>query len=240
MKWMITGDLHGRLDRINDFFESTNDNPKDFSFIIAGDACFNYYLDWRDTRMKRRAQAIGCNFYCVRGNHEARPENISGMVKKFNDNVCGFVYMEEEYPNIMYLIDGSTYMIDGYRILILGGAYSVDKEYRKLMGYSWFEDEQLSGSEMLEIQEQVTGKSFDAVIAHTCPYSWRPTDLFLSGIDQSKVDSSMEIWLDNLLSCKITYKTFICGHYHDDRQLAKGAYMLFQNVKQLRDVIEGV
>ena len=37
---------------------------------------------------------------------------------------------------------GEIYNINGKSILVIGGAYSVDKEYRLLKGWSWFKDEQ--------------------------------------------------------------------------------------------------
>lgn len=48
------------------------------------------------------------------------------------------------------------------------------------------------------ITKKVKNNYFDFVLTHTCPRCWEPTDLFISGIDQSAVDKSMEDWLDKL------------------------------------------
>ena len=80
----------------------------------------------------------------------------------------------------------------------------------------WFKDEQLTAEEMMAIEKKWIGQNFDFILTHTCPYSWRPTDLFLPSIDQSKVDSSMEKWL-NSFKDKINWKIFCWGHYHVDR-----------------------
>ena len=57
--------------------------------------------------------------------------------------------------------------------------------------------------------------NFDCVLSHTCPYNIRPTHLFLKGIDQSTVDSSMEVWLQNIAD-HIELKRWYFGHFPDD------------------------
>ena len=81
----------------------------------------------------------------------------------------GKVYIEEDYPNLILAKDGEIYIIDGKSVLVIGGAYSVDKEYRLLYGHKWFSDEQLSQKEMDTIFNKVKGKYFNIVLTHTCP-----------------------------------------------------------------------
>lgn len=38
----------------------------------------------------------------------------------------GIVYYEEEYPNILFAKDG----VNNKSVLVIGGAYSINKEYR--------------------------------------------------------------------------------------------------------------
>ena len=73
---------------------------------------------------------MGIKIYCVRGNHEERPENISSMEIYWDEIVDNYVYYEHEYPNIKYFMDGKVYYINGWKTLVIGGAYSVDKWYR--------------------------------------------------------------------------------------------------------------
>ena len=58
----------------------------------------------------------------------------------------------------------------------------------------------------------------DGILSHTCPRKYEPIDIFISGIDQSKVDKSTEDWLDELED-KIKYRKWYCGHFHVDRQV---------------------
>ena len=149
--------------------------------------------------------------------------------------VDGCIYFEKKYPHIRYFIDGEVYIINNRSVLVLGGAYSVDKYYRLTTGAKWFEQEQLNEEERKKIFEKISGQHFDIILSHTCPFSMRPTDLFLSMIDQSTVDNSMEIWLETLRNY-ITYNTWVWGHYHDDRIQEPEHYMLFRHFVDIEDI----
>ena len=103
----------------------------------------------------------------------------------------GKVFIEDDYPNLIFAKDGEVYNIDGKSVLVIGGAYSVDKEYRIMYGHKWFKNEQLSVKEINDILEKVKGKHFDIVLTHTCPYKHEPREVFMQGLDQSKVDKSI-------------------------------------------------
>lgn len=233
MKVFVTGDTHGQTSRRIKF---SSELRRGDALIILGDSGFNYYLDERDQKEKRRVQDTGIIIYCVRGNHEERPENIETMIKCADEEIKGIVYLEPEYPNIKYLIDGNIYYFNGHRTLVIGGAYSVDKHIRlKRQGdYKWFPQEQLSKKEMREIEEAHSGEEFDFVLTHTCPESWIPKDLFTS-MDQSTVDTSMEQWLEKFRH-KIRYNVWLCGHFHDDRYLRPCVEMFYADVGNLEDI----
>lgn len=242
-QWFATGDTHGDFSRFYKLNSCVPDNEV-WGVIILGDASINYWLSKRDDKLKAGIchKYPKLRFYCVRGNHEARPNDVKGMLKVWIYEVGNFVYYQPEYPNIYYLIDGHEYSFNGYRALICGGAYSIDKYYRLerqaqgLYG-GWFENEQLSQKERDNIMKIAAGESYDLILAHTCPWEWEPRDLFLSFIDQNQVDDSMERWLSELIqACQ--WKVFLCGHFHDDRTLAPHAEMLNLSIKNLDDIME--
>ena len=125
MNYIITGDCHGQFSR----FKSLGNMPNT-AVIILGDVGLNYHLDERDLSAKRYLAKFPFAFYCVRGNHEARPGDVKGMKQIYDEEVQGWIYMEDEFPNIRYFQDWGTYCIDGLRTLVIGGAYSVDKYWR--------------------------------------------------------------------------------------------------------------
>lgn len=225
MLWV--SDVHGSLYAMQSVPCVFDDEA---AVIILGDVGFNYYLNKRDEDIKEIIiNTTQCYYYCLRGNHEARPQSINGMQKIYDENVQNWVYMEPKYPRIRYFLDYGIYMIGSYRVAIIGGAYSVDKWYRlaraglcegnndpKISG--WFSDEQLTPEEMKDAEMLFeTSPEFDFVMSHTAPFTMRPFDKFLSFIEQSEVDTTMEKWLEELRhKIKIKY-AWLMGHYHIDR-----------------------
>ena len=190
MKYVITGDTHSDMHRFKKYPYERDGNT---AIIILGDSGVNYFLSLRDRRVKHELQDSGYLYYLVRGNHEARPEEVAD-IELTNDLLVGNeVYVEPEFPAIRYLKDGGIYNFNGHKTLVIGGAYSVDKWYRLSRNLIWHKNEQLTGEEKEKIYEEVKGQDFDFVFTHTCPYSWIPTDLFIPGINQDTVDNSTEL-----------------------------------------------
>lgn len=164
------------------------------------------------------------------------------MGLEWDKNVQGPVYYESDFPNIRYLQDGGEYTINNHSTLVIGGAYSVDKWYRlndrpenTTEWTGWFKDEQLTLKEKINILKKVQGKHYDLVLTHTYPFSWEYLIkyLFLWNIDQSKIDKSMEHFLDDVID-SITYDYYYFGHYHDDQNFPiVKATMLFEDIREL-------
>lgn len=240
--YFLTGDTHGAelLIRLFNLRQTIDEGikPSSVGIIILGDVGLNYYLDGRDKKLKKKANSFGYQIYCVRGNHEARPKDIETMVKVYDEEVQGIVYYEPNFPNIKYFQDFGEYKIFNYKIAVIGGAYSVDKEYRLLNGWQWFCNEQLSLQEQEEAFALFKDEEFDLVLSHSCPYAWRPTDLFLSFIDQSKVDTTTEVYLENLKEMAFkSWGRWAFGHYHDDRLVRPGAIMLYRKIISLDEMM---
>ena len=213
----ITGDTHREFYRLHNIEKNKNN-----MLIILGDTGINYYLDERDKTLKEQLNSYNIKLFCVQGNHEERPENISTY--KEIDMFGGKVFIEEAYPNLIFAKNGELYDIDNKKVLVIGGAYSVDKNYRIIYRYPWFKDEQLSKKEMDNILNKYKGHHIDIVLSHTCPLKYEPTEVFMKGIDQSNVDKSMEKFLDKLEE-SIDYDKWYCGHYHIEKQIDKLEFM---------------
>ena len=224
-KFYITGDTHGNFNRI-DYFCQRFETSKEDILCILGDAGINYYLNKKDYMLKQVLQDMPITFFCIHGNHEERPFNISTYItKKWNG---GIVYYEEEFPNILFAKDGEIYNINGKSVLVIGGAYSVDKEYRLLKGWSWFKDEQPNKEIVKYIEKQITKqRHFDIVLTHTCPIKTEPRHMFLPFIDQSKVDKTTELLLQRIADW-ITFDNWYFGHFHGHWDNGK-YHMLFED-----------
>lgn len=224
----ITGDIHGDLEPIYTLFESFQPEPEDI-IVILGDVALNYTGRLRDRMMKEDLSALKSTFLCIHGNHENRPQNIASY--KEMEWHGGRVLYEEDFPNILFPIDGDIFDIDGKQCLVIGGAYSVDKFYRLRMGYHWWPDEQPTPTIKAYVEEQIRNRKVDVVFSHTCPFKFIPTECFLPGIDQSKVDNSTEQWLDTIEDT-LDYEAWYMGHWHIDKRIDR-MHFLFHGVEVL-------
>lgn len=213
----FTGDIHGNDRNITRFVNRINPKRSD-TIVLLGDVGANYYGDRKDTRLKERLNSLGVQLLCIHGNHEMRPTNVPGYHEiEWNS---GNVWIQDEYPNLLFAKDGEIYDIEGLRYLVIGGAYSVDKYYRQLLGYSWWPDEQPSDKIKARVEEQIKSKDFDIILSHTCPFKYEPVEMFISGVDQSKVDDSTERWLD-AIEDSVDYLAWFCGHWHTNKRIDK-------------------
>lgn len=233
----VTGDTHGDFTRIRDFCKKHRTGYNDI-MIILGDAGINFSSYYNDINKKRFIKKIPITFFCVHGNHEKRPNTVfkdtGEQVYKEVHFYNGIAYHEEEYPNIYFAKDGEVYDFNTLRTLVIGGAYSVDKDYRLENGYPWFEDEQPDDTTKNKVREVIKhyNYDFDIILTHTAPYTYMPVEMFLRHIDQSKVDNSTEKFL-NEIEEKIKYKKWYCGHYHCNKTIDK-VHILYDNF----DIIE--
>lgn len=212
----ITGDTHGDFNRI-DYFCRLNNTTKDDILIILGDTGLNYYGGKKDVKRKQQVSDLPITIFSIHGNHENRPENIDTYkTKEFHS---GIVYYEEEYPNILFAKDGEIFDFNGLKTLVIGGAYSIDKHYRLLNGWNWWEDEQPSEETKRIVEEKLENLNWniDVILTHTCPLSLEPREWFLKFVDQSTVDKSTETWLDKIKK-NSNYKYWFCGHFHGEKK----------------------
>ena len=235
-RWLITGDLHANISRFKNLPKEDQED-ENLGIIILGDSGFNYTMDVNDSHLKNTLdKRYKFTLYCLRGNHEARPQNVQGMKLVYDENVCGEVYMQDKWPKIRYFKDWGVYTIDSYKVAVVGGAYSVDKFYRLQNNLRWFEDEQLDTDEMIHCTRDFTNLKVDVVLTHTCPKSWEPTDMFLPSINQSKVDKSMELFLEELAQV-FDWNCWLFGHYHADRLERPHVEILYHDMEDLNDIM---
>lgn len=248
--WLITGDKHGNFQFLNNL---NSYEPKETAVIILGDCSFLYYLNNSEHRHNIEISNKGYTIYALRGNHESRVTNLEGWELVYDYNIENNVYIFPDMPNIHFLLDYGEYNFGGYHCYVISGAYSIDKWYRlarfnmtpetnipKKSG--WFNDEQLTAEEMKAAEWEINyikyndGKQFDFILSHTCPYSLRPTDMFLPGIDQSKVDNSMEKWMDKIYQKNKDKTIWVAAHYHIDRIEAPYFEFYFNNIEELNNI----
>ncbi|MDR1987064.1 MAG: metallophosphoesterase [Treponema sp.] len=184
--------------------------------VILGDAGFLWPGNEKgDASSYKTLAARPFPLLCVMGNHEPvlgrqdLPEVAIGIGEK--------VLLVHENPFIAYLKRGCVYTIDGFTFLALGGALSVDKEFRK-EGISWWAQEYWSEAEKEGVMKRLKGNSrFDYVLSHTGP--GRINRLLFqdsAGRDFPKFfdeAAALNERIDRMIACK----GWFCGHWHQDK-----------------------
>jgi hypothetical protein len=149
----------------------------------------------------------------VIGNHEP----MLGMALPEADIGAGeTVYLVNKKPLIAYLKRGRVYQIDGFKFLVLGGALSIDQEYR-IPGRSWWKEEYWSAREQADLFELLAADhEFDYVLAHTGPDRVN-FGLFGSLFPGSTKFTDEVARLNDTVDERINCKGWFCGHWHQDR-----------------------
>lgn len=118
--------------------------------------------------------------------------------------------------NVFYMPKCSTLKLpDGRTILFMGGAHSIDKEYRQYR-YDWFPEEIIKQKDIYNLPDI----DIDIVVSHTSPQEFK-RDLFEASGDYRQRDP---YWLEkfNDPSChalshvlrKYKPSLWFFGHYH--------------------------
>lgn len=216
MRIFLTGDTHRQFDRIQQFCEQQQTTIDDILFIM-GDVGINYYgNNLGDLKIKKKLAKLPITIVGVKGNHEEYAGNIDTYIKQ--PFFSGAVYVEPDFPNLLFARDGEIYTIHNRKILVVGGAYSVDKHFRLVTGKKWFKGEQPDMATKAYTEQNLMQHNWkvDYVMTHTCPEKYIPVERFLSMVDQNTVDRTTEKWLD-FIEDRLNYKVWYCGHYHTDK-----------------------
>ena len=164
----ITGDTHGEQARFSPFGmpreESFRANDTvivcgDFGYIFSGSDEENKFLD----ELSEKPYTI-C--FCD-GNHDNLPAIYAYPEEEWNG---GRVHRIRK--NIFHLMRGQIFEIEGKKFFTMGGAFSIDKEYRT-EGLSWWKEELPNGDEYAEATKNLreAGNKVDYIITHTAPRS---------------------------------------------------------------------
>lgn len=191
MKTLITGDVHNRFDDLNQLISK----KKPDLVICCGD--YGYWPAFNksgrtqpllDIKLQTAEKLLWCD-----GNHEDH--------WALRDRTT-----DELEPGIIYMPRGSTYTLpDGRVILFMGGADSIDKQYRQI-GIDWFPEEVITQKDL----DDLPNIKVDIFITHTCP---REVLYEMLKYDTRKIDDPSNYALSELWK---HYKPdlWCWGHWH--------------------------
>ena len=112
----ITGDTHGKFERVEAFCEWFK-TSKDDILIILGDAGINFSGEIYDTPKKEMLESLPITIFSIHGNHEQRPYTIASYKEKVWHG--GTVFVEEKYPSLLFAKDGEIFDLDGKKTIVI-------------------------------------------------------------------------------------------------------------------------
>lgn len=245
----VTGDTHGdalyRLG-VNAFPEQENMDSNEENFvIICGDfggvwdrsIAENYQLDWLNNKPFKTL--------FVDGNHENYDLFKTYPYAEWHGGEVQFIR-----PNIIHLLRGEIYEIEGKTFLTFGGARSHDisdgilnpddpnicdqiddlrnryKRFWRINHIDWWEEEMPSDDEMEHGVENLNkvGNAVDYIITHCCSSSAQA--LMAHGrYKPNKLTSYFEE-----IRSKVEFKKWFFGHYHDNRAINDKEILLYDKI----------
>lgn len=168
MSIVITGDTHGTFDIgkvVRYFNEHEDEYTRDDYLIICGDVGICGFSAAYEANTRAVFRNLPVTTLFIDGNHENFEQLNSYAVEQWNG---GKVHIIED--NMIHLMRGQIFTIDGLKFFTFGGAYSIDKMYRA-EGISWFPEEIPSKEEYEEGWTNLEKEDFqvDYILTHTAP-----------------------------------------------------------------------
>lgn len=179
---IIVGDIHGK---IREFDTLCDKFPKEDLIIQLGDFGFGFFRGYELEFVKRFPD----NMKFITGNHD------DPALAQANPNYLG------KYG---YLSD--------HKAFYLGGAFSVDRDWRT-PGISWWPDEELSQDELLKAIEEYIKCKPEIVLTHDCPSSVMEPFCELRSFKMECGTSRTAKALDHMFNAHQP-KAWYFGHHH--------------------------
>lgn len=216
----VTGDTHGKQDRFeNPKWESTA-SSEDY-LIICGDFGYIFFNNEKEMKFLDYLEEKPYTILFLDGNHENFP--------------AIFAYPEEEWhggtvhrirKNILHLMRGQIFEIEGKTFFTMGGAYSMDKHMRT-EGFSWWPEEIPTDAEYKTATKNLMDHHMqvDYILTHTAPKEM----ILRMGFVPDGHDMELTGYLEWLLY-EVKFKHWYSGHFHEDREMAENFSALFYDV----------
>ena len=225
----VTGDTHGLQDfhKLHLFAGWHPELTKDDYLIIAGDFGAIWSNDTLVEELRYYTQ-LPFTVLFVDGNHE----NFD-LLSTFPEEVWKGGRVHRIKPDILHLMRGQVFEIEGKTIFTFGGATSIDRCFR-IEGRSWWRQELPTFEELDEGMANLKRYNYkvDYIITHSCGQRalMYPQLRIAAGI---KIGSPESQLLSNFED-RVQFKHWYFGHFHTDAKLSDKYTALYQEVVELK------
>ena len=218
----VTGDTHG----LHDFdklmwFSILHPKLDKNDFVIV---CGDFGGIWADDTENAldSFSSLPFTILFVDGNHENYDRLGAYPVSEWNGGKVQIIRSD-----IIHLMRGQVFRIDGKTFFTFGGAESHDKENRKYGESIWYEEVPCI-DEIIEAENNLERVKWnvDYVITHSCDtYSLLPPMIPFSRCEEMKENGILDEFEERL-----NYRHWYFGHYHRDENINDRKTLLFQQV----------
>lgn len=222
----VTGDTHGNLERFKE--KSLKKLKKNDTLLICGDFGFI----WDNSRLEKnnlkKLSDLKYTIAFVDGCHENFDLLYSYPVETWNG---GKVHVISD--NIVHLMRGQIYNIDGLKVFAFGGGHSEDIEIRKETN-TWYPQEEPSPEEVLDGVNNLIACDYkvDYIITHEPPSSIKMC-LDIDVFHRLEFDAFFEQIKDNC-----TFKHWFFGKCHENKFIPVRFSALFDEVVKLDNTFD--
>lgn len=154
MRIAFMGDTHGNLPYTHKALRYAAKNSSDL-VVSVGD--FGFWGDSYTQNVGEEAGRLGLQVFFVDGNHERHDLLNSLPVREDGFRVL--------HDNVAHIPRGTVWTWDGVNFLGLGGAHSVDRQWRT-PSVDWFPEETLTYGQLFEASQAL---NIDVMVTHDCP-----------------------------------------------------------------------
>jgi len=216
-KWLL-GDIHGEWSVILNHLRKTDfdmNDRKNICYIQVGDFSIGYNnVDIEIKKLLTLNKELDdheSDLFIIRGNHDD-PEWFDPNKK---------VEYKNQLTNIFFVPDYTVLNIDLENILFVGGAVSIDRNYNKMRGGKYWEDEVVK----FDFDFVKDLRDIERMICHTAPdfvepltfnnlvYSYAMNDDLLLGDLTNERANMTKLVTEVMKGNKM--KSFVYGHFHN-------------------------
>ena len=215
----ITGDVHGVNDyeKLWEFYENGKgrDLTENDYVIVCGDMGCVWDLGKFDASIQNLYEQFPWTTLFVDGNHENHNALDAYEVDTWNGGKVHFITNK-----IIHLMRGQIFTINGINFFTMGGAASIDKEWRT-ENVSWWAREMPSISEYAEAIENLdnwyqNGNAIDVILSHCAAKTAQ------RAINLGYENNELTSFLDLVITAYEIPQSFF-GHYHENCKFEIGA-----------------
>lgn len=228
----ITGDTHGQITRFHEAgFKGESNLTKDDYIIVCGDFGFVFYPEDVEKHhiQQRELDELEQKPYTilfVDGNHE----NFD-LLNRFPTEFWNGGRIHRLRRNVIHLMRGQIFTIDGKKIFTMGGAYSRDR-YLRTLGRSYWNEELPWNGEYREATQNLreAGNEVDYIITHNAP-----REIILQMGEHPDVhDEELTGFLEWIMQ-EVHFKKWFFGHWHSDKEVNDRVRAVYFNVIPLEN-----